>query len=177
MAAASVMHVDVPATVWRQMICCSHRTVYSMLSAPSAFFCLKYACDILEFSITAILEVIFPLFLLNNMPRYFHLQLECSQEAFSMCGTVCYHSQCDKLSLSMPSRHIGGVEVQLHPFLTSVVGGSEWSTSCLSCFTPGILRIAVSQWSYWYSWFFWHSLNSCQSVVLLIQLVFLALYE
>jgi hypothetical protein len=137
----------VPATIWLQMIWCSHRTVYSMLSAPSAFFCLKYACDILEFSITGILEVIFPLFLLNNMPYYFHLQLGCSQEAVSMCGTVCYHSQCVNCALSTPSRDTGGVEVQLHSFLTSVIGGSEWSTSCLSCFTPGTLWIAVSQWS------------------------------
>jgi hypothetical protein len=129
----------VPTTIGLQMIWCSHRTVYSMLSAPSAFFCLKYACDNLEFSITGILEVIFRLFLLNNMPYYFHLQLGCSQETIGMCDTVCYHSHCVKLSLSTPSRHIGGVEVQLLSFLTSVVGGSEWSTSCLSCFTPRTL--------------------------------------
>jgi hypothetical protein len=31
----------------------------------------------------------------------------------------------------------GGVDVQIHIFLTSALGGSEWSASHSSCFTPG----------------------------------------
>jgi len=30
----------------------------------------------------------------------------------------------------------GGVEVQLHTFLTSALDGDEWSTSRTGCFTP-----------------------------------------
>jgi len=30
----------------------------------------------------------------------------------------------------------GGVELQLHAFLTSAPGGGEWSALCLSCFFP-----------------------------------------
>jgi hypothetical protein len=33
-------------------------------------------------------------------------------------------------------RHIGGVEVQLHTFLTSALDGGEWPASHPSCFTP-----------------------------------------
>jgi len=29
----------------------------------------------------------------------------------------------------MPHMHIGGTDTYLHPFLTSIPGGSEWSTS------------------------------------------------
>jgi len=37
-----------------------------------------------------------------------------------------------KISLIMPCRHIGGVEDQLYPFVTSTVDGGEWLTSlCL----------------------------------------------
>jgi len=31
-----------------------------------------------------------------------------------------------------------GMEVQLHPFITLVLGGVVWSPSCPSCFTPDI---------------------------------------
>ena len=37
----------------------------------------------------------------------------------------------------MPCRHIGGADVRLHSFLTSVVDGGGWSTAHLGCFTPG----------------------------------------
>ena len=43
----------------------------------------------------------------------------------------------NKVSLSTPWTHIWGVKVQLHSFLTFALDGSEWSTSCPSCFTPG----------------------------------------
>jgi len=33
-----------------------------------------------------------------------------------------------------------GMEVQLHPFLTLVLGGVEWPPSCPSCFTPDTHR-------------------------------------
>jgi hypothetical protein len=38
-------------------------------------------------------------------------------------------SQKVKFSLSTPLRHIGGVEVWLHSFLTSELDGGEWLTS------------------------------------------------
>jgi len=41
-----------------------------------------------------------------------------------------------KLS-TMPWRCTGGVEVQLHAFLTLAIDGGEWSASCPSCFTYG----------------------------------------
>jgi hypothetical protein len=31
----------------------------------------------------------------------------------------------------------GGLDVQIHVFLTSALAGGEWSASRLSCFTPG----------------------------------------
>jgi hypothetical protein len=31
----------------------------------------------------------------------------------------------------------GGVDVQIHIFLTSTLVGGEWSASCPCCFTPG----------------------------------------
>jgi hypothetical protein len=31
----------------------------------------------------------------------------------------------------------GGVDVQIHIFLTSALAGGEWSASCLGRFTPG----------------------------------------
>jgi hypothetical protein len=34
------------------------------------------------------------------------------------------------LSLSTPLRHTGGAEVLLHTFLTLVLDGGEWSTTC-----------------------------------------------
>ena len=40
-----------------------------------------------------------------------------------------------KFPLSTSWRHIGGVEVWLHSFLTSALAGSEWSVSCPSCLT------------------------------------------
>jgi hypothetical protein len=33
-------------------------------------------------------------------------------------------------------KRIGGMEVQLHTFLTSALDGSEWSVSCPGRFTP-----------------------------------------
>jgi hypothetical protein len=46
-----------------------------------------------------------------------------------------------KLSLCLTKYHamktIGGVEVQLHAFLTSALDGGEWSASHPGCFTPG----------------------------------------
>ena len=35
------------------------------------------------------------------------------------------------MSLFAPRKSIGGAEVQLHSFLTSVIDGCEWSTLCL----------------------------------------------
>jgi hypothetical protein len=35
-----------------------------------------------------------------------------------------------KLSLYVPWRHIGGLDVWLHSFLTSTLGADEWLTSC-----------------------------------------------
>lgn len=35
-----------------------------------------------------------------------------------------------KLSLYMPWRHIGGLEVKLHSFLTLTLGADGWITSC-----------------------------------------------
>jgi len=40
------------------------------------------------------------------------------------------------LFLSMQWRHVGGVEVYIHSFLTTAVGGGEWSTSFPCCCTP-----------------------------------------
>ena len=40
------------------------------------------------------------------------------------------------LSLSLPGRHAGGMEVYFHLFLTLALDLSEWSTSSTSLFTP-----------------------------------------
>jgi len=40
------------------------------------------------------------------------------------------------LTGTTPLRHIGGVEVQLHAFLTAALAGGEWPVSILGCFTP-----------------------------------------
>jgi hypothetical protein len=40
------------------------------------------------------------------------------------------------LSLSLPGRHAGGVEVYFHTFLTLALDLSEWSTSCTGHSTP-----------------------------------------
>jgi hypothetical protein len=40
-----------------------------------------------------------------------------------------------KLSLSIPGRHVGGPEVQLNSFLTSVLDRGEWLTLCPTCLT------------------------------------------
>lgn len=42
-----------------------------------------------------------------------------------------------KLSPSTPRKDTGGGEVWRHSFLTSTLGGHEWSTSRSGCFTPG----------------------------------------
>ena len=34
------------------------------------------------------------------------------------------------------TKHTGGMELQLHPFLTPALGGSEWSTSRPERFNP-----------------------------------------
>jgi hypothetical protein len=36
----------------------------------------------------------------------------------------------------MPRRHIAGLEVELHVFLTSALVGCEWSSSCTGRFSP-----------------------------------------
>jgi hypothetical protein len=41
-----------------------------------------------------------------------------------------------ELSLSMPRKHAGGVEVQLYQFLTLVLQGVDLSVSLPGCFTP-----------------------------------------
>ena len=41
-----------------------------------------------------------------------------------------------KFSLSSPCRHVKGVEVELHPFLTAVLGGGEWAALRSGRFTP-----------------------------------------
>ena len=40
-----------------------------------------------------------------------------------------------KLSLYVPLRHIGKLEIQLPQFFTSALDGSEWPTSHPGCFT------------------------------------------
>ena len=50
-----------------------------------------------------------------------------------------------KQSLYAPRRHIGVVEVQLHPFSTSALDGREWSVSLSSRFTYGE-RTADTSW-------------------------------
>ena len=41
-----------------------------------------------------------------------------------------------KFSLPTPWRHMGGVEIQVHSFLTSALDEGEWLTSRPSCFIP-----------------------------------------
>jgi hypothetical protein len=47
------------------------------------------------------------------------------------------YKQLVMLPLSMPSRHLGIVEVWLHLFLTLTRDGGENSASCPGCFAPG----------------------------------------
>jgi len=48
---------------------------------------------------------------------------------------LCVETQkCEKISMSMPWRHTGGVEIWLHSFLTLAQDGGEWLTWSPSCF-------------------------------------------
>jgi len=48
-----------------------------------------------------------------------------------------------KLFLCTPWKHIMGVEVYLHLFLTSALDGGEWSASRAGRFTPGEMALGA----------------------------------
>jgi hypothetical protein len=61
-----------------------------------------------------------------------------------------------KLSLSFSTwRNIGGVEIQLHAFLTSILDGGEWSASRSGRFTPRERALGTHWWASESSWTRW----------------------
>ena len=53
-----------------------------------------------------------------------------------MYALLAFSGKRKKLFLSTPRKHVGGVELQLHSFLTSVLVGGERSTLRSCPFTP-----------------------------------------
>jgi hypothetical protein len=68
----------------------------------------------------------------------------------SLCLTKHHNMKMYLIQLSTTSlRHIGGVEVQLHAFLTSALGRGEWSVSCPGHFTPGLKALSTHMTGGW----------------------------